>query len=75
MGRETSPVFPLIVTLGYHMVKKITNITVILLLAVRLLALEWPNNLPQFLALLSVIILSIAGGIALANLLHGAEKQ
>ena len=66
---KASPTFPLIVALGKHMVKKIINAVVLTLFAVRLLTLHWPSAPADILTLASVVVISVAAGVALSNLL------
>ena len=51
------------------MVKKIINAVVLALFAVRMLTLHWPSALADVLALASVVVISVAAGVALSNLL------
>lgn len=70
-----SPVSPLIVALVKNMVKKIINLVILALLVVRLVTIPWPSYAAGILTLASVVIISVAAGIAIANLLHGGDRS
>lgn len=51
------------------MVKKIIDCAILGLLLVRLVTLEWPSSVAGMIDIVSVVIISIAAGVAISNLL------
>lgn len=57
------------------MVKNIVNLSVIGLFVVRLLTFDWPSSTTDVLHLASTVLISIAAGVALSNLLYNRKEN
>ncbi len=51
------------------MVKRIVDYVILGLLLVRLLTLQWPSDLAGIISMISTVIISVAAGLAISNLL------